>query len=185
MATKAGESGLAGRYAKALFALADESKALDAVADDLRRVQGMLGASDDMARLVRSPALGRAEQWNAMSALLDRLDVDALTKRFIGVVTKNRRLFALSAIINGYLEELAKRRGEVTADVVTAHALDSSQTKALEAALKKAMGGKVEIAHRIDPAILGGLVVKVGSRMVDSSLRTQLQKLKFAMKGAG
>lgn len=185
MATKTGESGLAGRYAKALFALADGGKALDAVADDLRRVQGLLGDSDDVARLVRSPVLGREDQWKAMAALLDKLDVNALTKRFIGVVTNNRRLFALSAIIRGYLDELAARRGEVTADVVTAHPLDAGQTKALEAALQKAMGGKVEIAQRVDPAILGGLVVKIGSRMVDSSLRTQLQKLKFAMKGAG
>lgn len=185
MATKAGESGLAGRYATALFALADEGKALDVVADDLRRVQRLLGENEDVVRLVRSPILGRDNQWKAMSALLDKLDVNALSKRFIGVVTKNRRLFALSAIIRGYLEELATRRGEVTADVVTAHPLDGGQTRALEAALRKAMGGKVEIAHRVDPAILGGLVVKIGSRMVDSSLRTQLQRLRFAMKGTG
>lgn len=119
MATKAGESGLAGRYAKALFALADEGKALDTVADDLRRVERLLGENEDVARLVRSPVLGREDQWKAMSALLDKLDVNALTKGFVGVVTKNRRLFALSAIIRGYLEELATRRGEVTADVVS------------------------------------------------------------------
>ncbi len=185
MAGNSGASGLAGRYAAALFELADSEKALDAVADDLRSLQALLEGSEDLTRLVRSPVLDREDQWNAMGALLDKMGVNDLTKRFIGVVTMNRRLFALSGIIAAYLAELAARRGEVTADVVTAHALKDSQMKALEQALKKAIGGKVAVAHRVDPAILGGLVVKVGSRMVDSSLRTQLQKLKFAMKGTG
>ncbi|MCK4866927.1 MAG: ATP synthase F1 subunit delta, partial [Alphaproteobacteria bacterium] len=105
--------------------------------------------------------------------------------KFLGLVTANRRLFVLSGIIRAYLEELASHRGEVTADVVSAHPLTDSQVKALEDSLKKALGGKVAIAPRVDPSILGGLIVKVGSRMIDSSLRTQLQKLKFAMKGAG
>lgn len=185
MAGKAAESGLAGRYAVALFELADEGKALDAVAADLVALQQALGVSDDMTRLVRSPVLDRDEQWKAMSALLDKMGANHLTKKFLGVVTANRRLFALSGIIRAYLEELASRRGEVTADVVSAHPLTDSQVKALEGSLKKALGGKVAIAPRVDPSILGGLIVKVGSRMIDSSLRTQLQKLKFAMKGAG
>ena len=184
MAGKASESGLAGRYAAALYELADEGKALDGVAADLSALQAALDGSEDMRRLVRSPVLGRDAQWKAVSALLDKMDAHELTKKFLGVVTANRRLFALSGIIRGYLAELAARRGEVTADVVTAHPLSESQSKALEAALKKAVGGKVAIAARVDPSILGGLVVKVGSRMVDSSLRTQLQRLKIAMKGA-
>ena len=185
MAGKAAESGLTGRYAAALFELADEGKALDAVAEDLVALQNALGASADMTRLVRSPVLDRDQQWKAMSALLDKMDANDLTKKFLGVVTANRRLFVLSGIIRAYLEELASRRGEVTADVVSAHPLSDTQVKALEDSLKKALGGKVAIASRIDPSILGGLIVKVGSRMIDSSLRTQLQKLKFAMKGAG
>lgn len=185
MAGKASESGLAGRYAAALFELADEGKALDDVAGDLSALQAALDGSADMQRLVRSPVLDRDEQWKAMSALLEKMGASDLTRKFLGVVTANRRLFALSGIIRAFLEELASRRGEVTADVVTAHPLSDSQTKELEAALKKAVGGKVAIAPRVDPSILGGLIVKVGSRMVDSSLRTQLQKLKFAMKGAG
>lgn len=184
MAGKAAESGLAGRYAAALFELADEGKALDAVAEDLVTLQKALGDSEDMKRLVRSPVLDRDEQWKAMAALLDKMGANDLTKKFLGVVTANRRLFALSGIIRAYLEELASRRGEVTADVVSAHPLSDAQVKALEDALKKALGGKVAIAPRVDPKILGGLIVKVGSRMIDSSLRTQLQKLKFAMKGA-
>ena len=173
MAGKAAESGLAGRYATALFDLADENKALDAVADDLVALQTALGGSADLTRLVRSPVLDRDEQWKAMAALLKKMGANDLTGKFLGVVTSNRRLFALSAIIRAYLEELASRRGEVTADVVSAHPLTDSQIKALEDSLKKALGGKVAIAPRIDPSILGGLIVKVGSRMIDSSLRTQ------------
>lgn len=185
MAGTAGESGLAGRYAAALFELADEGKALDAVAGDLSALQSALEGSEDLQRLVRSPVIDRDDQWKALSALLDKMGADKLTQQFLGVVTANRRLFALTGIVQAYLAELAQRRGEVTADVVTAHPLSATQAKELEAALKKAIGGKVAVAARVDPAILGGLIVKVGSRMIDSSLRTQLQKLKFAMKGAG
>jgi F-type H+-transporting ATPase subunit delta len=185
LAGKASESGLAGRYAAALYELADEGKTLDAIAADLSALQAALDGSEDMRRLVRSPVIDRDAQWQAMSALLGKMDAHELTRDFLGVVTANRRLFALSGIIRAFLEELASRRGEVTAEVVTAHSLTDSQTKALEAELKKAVGGKVAIAARVDPSILGGLVVKVGSRMVDSSLRTQLQKLKIAMKGTG
>ncbi len=185
MAGKASESELTGRYAVALFDLADEGKALDAVAEDLMALQQALDGSEDMTRLVHSPVLDRDEQWKAMSALLDKMKANDLTKKFLGLVTANRRLFVLSGIIRAYLEELASHRGEVTADVVSAHPLTDSQVKALEDSLKKALGGKVAIAPRVDPSILGGLIVKVGSRMIDSSLRTQLQKLKFAMKGAG
>jgi len=185
LAGKAGESGLAGRYAAALYELADDGKALDTVAGDLAALQAALDASEDMRRLVRSPVLDRDAQWKAMSALLEKLAAHELTRKFLGVVTANRRLFALSGIVRAYLEELAARRGEVTADVVTAHPLNDTQAKALEAELKMAVGGKVSIAARVDPSILGGLIVKVGSRMVDSSLRTQLQRLRIAMKGAG
>jgi len=185
LAGKASESGLAGRYAAALYELADEGKALDTVAEDLGALQAALDGSADMRRLVRSPVLDRDAQWKAMDALLAKMGAHELTKKFLGVVTANRRLFALSGIISAYLAELAARRGEVTADVVTAHPLTDAQTKALEAELKKAVGGKVSIAARVDPSILGGLIVKVGSRMVDSSLRTQLQRLRIAMKGAG
>lgn len=185
MAGKASESELTGRYAVALFDLADEGKALDAVAEDLMALRQALDGSEDMTRLVRSPVLDRDEQWKAMSALLDKMKANDLTKKFLGLVTANSRLFVLSGIIRAYLEKLASHRGEITADVVSAHPLTDSQVKALEDSLKKALGGKVALAPRVDPSILGGLIVKVGSRMIDSSLRTQLQKLKFAMKGAG
>jgi F-type H+-transporting ATPase subunit delta len=119
-----------------------------------------------------------------MAALLERIGGDELTQKFIGLVSANRRLFALPGIIKAYLAQLAKRRGEVTAEVVSARKLSDSQSMALEAALRSALGGKVALALSVDPSLIGGLVVKVGSRMVDSSLKTQLQKMKLAMKGA-
>lgn len=184
MAAKGGVNEIAARYATALFDLADEQKALDAVADDLRAVQQLIGESADLRRLVRSPVISRDEQGKAMAALLDKIGTSDLTRKFIGYVASHRRLFALSGMIDAYLAELASRRGEVTAEVTSARPLSDEQVKAVEEALKKAVGGKVAVQHKVEPALIGGLIVKVGSRMVDSSLATQLQKLKLAMKGA-
>ena len=178
-------SGLAGRYATALFELADEAKALDAVADDLRALKALLAESDSLRRLVRSPVLSRDEQGRAIEAVLSKAGAAPLTLKFIGVAAANRRLFALPGMIDAYLAELARRRGEMTAQVTSAHALSDSQTKALVDQLKKAVGAKVTVDVSVDPSLLGGLVVKVGSRMIDSSLRTKLSKLQLAMKGVG
>ena len=178
-------SGLAGRYATALFELADEAKALDAVADDLRALKALLAESDSLRRLVRSPVLSRDEQGRAIEAVLSKAGASPLTLKFIGVAAANRRLFALPGMIDAYLAELARRRGEMTAQVTSAHALSDSQTKALVDQLKKAVGAKVTVDVSVDPSLLGGLVVKVGSRMIDSSLRTKLSKLQLAMKGVG
>lgn len=184
MAAKGGVNEIAARYATALFDLADEQKALDPVADDLRSIQSLISESDDMRRMVRSPVISRDDQGKAMAAIMDKAAASELTAKFIGYLAAHRRLFALSAIIKSFLAELASRRGEVTAEVTSARSLNDEQAKAVEDALKKAVGGKVAVEHRVDPALIGGLVVKVGSRMVDSSLATQLQKLKLAMKGA-
>ena len=178
-------SGLAGRYATALFELADEAKALDAVADDLRALKALLAESESLRRLVRSPVLSRDEQGRAIEAVLSKAGASPLTLKFIGVAAANRRLFALPGMIDAYLAELARRRGEMTAQVTSAHALSDSQTKALVDQLKKAVGAKVTVDVSVDPSLLGGLVVKVGSRMIDSSLRTKLSKLQLAMKGVG
>ena len=182
-ASGSGISGLASSYATALYALADEGKALDQTADDLRGLKSALSESEDLRRLVRSPLLSRDAQGKAMAAVLERAGVSDLVRRFIGLVAKNRRLFALDAMIDAYLAELARRRGEVTAQVTAATALTAAQTDALVDQLKKAMGAKVQVNVKIDPALLGGMIVKVGSRMVDSSLRTKLAKLQLAMKG--
>lgn len=184
MAAKGGVSDIADRYAHALFDLADENKQLDAVADDLRALSQLIAESDELTRLVRSPVLSRDEQGKAMAALLDKMGACDLTKKFTALVAAKRRLFALRAIARAYLEELAGRRGEVVADVAVAQELSAEQKEALEAALKKAVGGKVSMDLTVDPSLLGGLVVKVGSHMVDSSLSGKLQRMKFAMKGA-
>ncbi|MCC7049352.1 MAG: F0F1 ATP synthase subunit delta [Alphaproteobacteria bacterium] len=180
-----GMAGLAERYAAALYELADEGKLLDRVADDLRRLSRMLDESADLARLIRSPVLSRQEQGRAMKAVLEKAGVDALTAKFVGLVAQNRRLFALPATIKAFLTTLARRRGEIAAEVTSAQAMSPAQADAVTAALRQAMGGKVSVETRVDPSLLGGMVVRVGSRMVDSSLKTKLQKLELAMKGLG
>jgi F-type H+-transporting ATPase subunit delta len=177
--------GIAGRYAKALFELADSSKALDAVAEDLGALKAMIADSADLRRVIRSPVISRADQGKALDALLEKAGASELTRRFIGVVGRNRRLFALPGMIEAYLGTLAERRGQVIAEVTSASALDQRQTGDLAAALKRVVGGDVRVDSQVDPDLLGGLVVRVGSRMFDSSLRTKLTQLQMVMKGAG
>lgn len=177
--------GLAGRYAAALFELADEQKELDTVAEELRALKSIIADSEDLRRFIRSPLYGRDQQSEAMRAILEKAGAGELARRFVLVVAHNRRLFALPQMIDAYLEELARRRGEVTAEVVAAHELSDSQTEALMAALRKVVGGKVQMDLRVDDSLIGGLMVKVGSRMIDFSLRSKLRRLELAMKGAG
>lgn len=182
-ANATGNTGLASRYATAIFELADQSASLDRVAEDMRSIKEALAASDDLRRLVRSPLLKREDQGRAFASVIARLGVSDLTRKFIGLVAKNRRLFALEAMIDAFLADLARRRGEMTARVTSANKLNAAQTAALTDRLKQVMGAKVDVDITVDPALLGGMVVKVGSRMVDSSLRTKLNKLQLAMKG--
>lgn len=178
-------SDLAGRYASALLDLADERKALDEVAGDLKTVQALVAESEDLRRLLASPVFTREEQRKAMAALLEKAGVGELTRRFVAVVADNHRLFALSAMIESYLSELARRRGEITAEITSARALSDAQQAALLNTLRSAEGDKVQLDLKVDPTLIGGLVVKVGSRMIDSSLRSKLQRLQLAMKGVG
>ncbi len=178
-------SGLAGRYASALLELADEQKALDQVAGELSALKGAIAESDDLRRFIRSPLYGRDEQSKVMAAILDKASASELTRRFVMVVAHNRRLFALPRMIDAFLAELAHRRGEVTAQVVAAYDLSDTQKDALLTSLRKAIGSKVQMDLRIDQGLIGGLVIKVGSRMIDTSLRNKLQRLELAMKGAG
>lgn len=177
--------GLTGRYASALLELADEQKKLDKVAENLMALKAAIDESAELRELIRSPLYGRDDQAKAMAALLDKMDVEDLTRSFVLVIVRNRRLFALRQIADAYLVELAHRRGEVTAEVTAAGELSEEQKKALTEALNKSVSGKVQLDVKIDPAILGGLIVRVGSRMIDSSVRSKLQRLKFAMKGVG
>jgi F-type H+-transporting ATPase subunit delta len=183
LATNTAVSIIANRYATALFELADDQSQLDEVAADLTRLVESIDESQDLQRLVRSPVLNRKDQGKAMTAILDAMEVGNLTKNFVGLIAQNRRLFALTDMVKGFLDELARRRGEVTAEVTAARSLSESQVAALQESLQRSLGGKVSISHEVDPTLIGGMVVKVGSRMVDTSLRTQLNKIQIAMKG--
>ena len=180
-----GVSGLAQRYASALYDLADEQAALDAVAADLKGLEKLIADSDDFRRFIKSPVMSRADQGKGIGAIADRAGLSPLSRKFLGLVAANRRLFALPGMIAGFLAILAKRRGEATAEVVSATKLSDAQTTALVAALKQSVGRTVALTNKVDPSILGGLIVKVGSRMVDSSLKSKLQRLKLVMKGVG
>jgi F-type H+-transporting ATPase subunit delta len=178
-------SGMAGRYAGALFELALESKAIDAVKADLERFDAMIEGSEDLKRLVRSPVFGASDQLKALSAILDKAGIKGLAGNFLRVIAANRRLFAVRDMIRAYRNLVARHKGEVTAQVTVAETLSDKNLDALKGALKSVTGGKdIDLDVKIDPAIIGGLIVKVGSRMVDSSLRTKLNAIKFAMKEA-
>lgn len=178
-------SGLAGRYANALFGLAVDNGTVDQVAQDLAEISAMLSESEDLSRLVLSPVIAREDQGRAMTAVMDAAKISDLTNRFIGVVAENRRLFELEGMILAFQTLLATHKGEVSAEVTSAKKLTQKQVDSLEASLKEAIGSDIAVEQKVDPALLGGLVVKVGSRMVDSSLRTKLQHLQLAMKGVG
>jgi len=177
-----GVSGLADRYAAALFELADERKALDQVAADLRSLRQLLAESPDLRRLVLSPILSRIEQGKAIVAVAERAGFDGLTRSFLGLVAHNRRLFAVPAMIEAFLQRLAARCGEVTAEVTSAQELTPAQLSAVNEQLRKAVGSKIAVEVKVDKNLLGGLIVKVGSRMVDASLRSKLHRLQLAMK---
>jgi F-type H+-transporting ATPase subunit delta len=180
-----GISGLAERYAGALFDIADERRTLDEVASDLRQLRTMLAESVDLSRLVRSPILTRGEQGKAVLAVAERAGFAPLVRDFLAVVAKNRRLFAIPAMIEAYLAKLAERRGEVTAEVIAAQPLSETQLALLSDQLRRSVGRRVSVEPRVDPGLIGGMIVKVGSRMVDGSLKSKLQRLQLAMKGIG
>jgi F-type H+-transporting ATPase subunit delta len=176
---------MAGRYAAALFELAKEEKQLAQIEGDVKNFQGMLDASEDLRRLVRSPVISAENQEKALAAVLDKAGIRGLTANFLKLITRNRRLFAIGDMLKNFRALLARERGEVTADVASAHPLTPEQMNALKDMLRMQAGKDVQINTRVDPNLLGGLIVKVGSRMIDSSLRTKLNNLKVAMKGIG
>jgi F-type H+-transporting ATPase subunit delta len=178
-------SGMAGRYANALFELALDNKAVDVVKKDLDQFDALVTGNADLARLVRSPVFGVDEQLRALSAILDKAGIKGLAANFLRVITTNRRLFAARDTIRAYRALVARHKGEVTAQVTVAEKLNDKHLDALKAALKSVTGGKdIDLDMKVEPAIIGGLIVKVGSRMVDSSLRTKLNSIKLAMKEA-
>jgi len=178
-------SGVAGRYATALFELARDERSVDTVKADLDRFDAMVAQSTDLARLVRSPVFSAEEQLKALSAILDAAGLSGTAAKFLKVLTVNRRLFSVRDVIKTYGLLVANFKGEATADVTVAEPLSDKNLDALKTALKSVTGQDVSLNVKIDPAIIGGLIVKVGSRMVDSSLRTKLNSIKNAMKEAG
>jgi len=178
-------SGVAGRYATALFELAKDERSVDVVKADLDRFDAMIAQSADLTRLVRSPVFTAEDQLNALTALLDAAGLTGTAAKFLKVLTVNRRLFVVRDVIKTFGLLVTAFKGEATADVTVAEPLSDKNLDALKVALKSAIGRDVSLNVRIDPAIIGGLIVKVGSRMVDSSLRTKLNSIKNAMKEAG
>lgn len=178
-------SGVAGRYATALFELARDENTVDAVKADLDRFDAIVAESADLARLVRSPVFTADAQLKALSAVLDKAGIGGTAVKFLKVLTANRRLFAVRDVIRAYRTLVARFKGEVSAEVTVAEKLSEKNLGALKDALNQVTGKDVDLNVKVDPAIIGGLVVKLGSRMIDSSLRTKLNSIKHAMKEAG
>jgi F-type H+-transporting ATPase subunit delta len=184
-ATDQAISGVPGRYAAALFELVDEAKSIDSVAAHLTTFQNMLKSSEDLQRMVRSPVFSGEDQMAALEALCSKAAISGLALNFIKLVAKNRRLPALSDAISAFNALVAQSKGEVSAEVTSAEKLSDKHVKDLKTALKTAIGRDVQLSAVVDKSILGGLIVKVGSKMMDNSLKTKLQNLKVAMKGTG
>jgi F-type H+-transporting ATPase subunit delta len=178
-------SGVAERYASSLFELALEAGTVAETGRDLDRVQAMLDESDDLKRLVASPVFTAEDQTRALIAVCDKAGVQGVVANFLKVVSANRRLFALPGMIRAFRLIAARHRGEVSAEVTSAHALTDAQVDELKQALKGVTGKDVAVNVTVDPSILGGLIVKVGSRQIDTSLRTKLSTLKLALKEVG
>jgi F-type H+-transporting ATPase subunit delta len=176
---------VAGRYAAALFELAKDQGQLEQAERDLASFQTMLDSSADLKRLVLSPVVTAEDQGKALAAIMQKAGISGLVANFLLLIARNRRLFGVGDMMKGFRALLARERGEVTADVATAHPLTQEQMQVLSDTLRTSIGKNVRIATRVEPNLLGGLVVKVGSRMIDSSLRTKLNNLKVAMKGIG
>lgn len=183
MANETAEGGLAGRYANALFELAQEQKVIDAVSADLASLRRALETSPDLARLVKSPVFSAEDHAKALTAILGKMGANALTTKFVLLLAEKRRLFILTGVIRAYESQVAKSRGETEAEVTAARALNDAEISELKSALKAKLGKEPRLHTKVDPSLLGGLVVKVGSRMIDSSLRTKLDGLRAAMKG--
>jgi F-type H+-transporting ATPase subunit delta len=177
------QASLAGRYAIALFQLANEQGQLDAVGESLAALRQALAESDDFRALTTSPLIGRDQAMRAVAASAEAMKLDPITANFLGVLARNRRLGHLGNVIRAFNLLAARHRGEISAEVTSAHALDEGQVDAIRKNLRTRYGADIALDLSVDPAILGGLVVKIGSRMIDGSIRTKLNSLASAMKG--
>ena len=180
-----GVSGLAGRYATALFDLAKERDEVDITEKDLIVLGATLDGNWELKRLIRSPVIGREEQGRAMVAVAEKMELGDLTKKFLGLLARNRRLFVLREVVAAFVKLSGVDRGEMIAEVVSATTLTESQLSAISDQLRGATGRNVVVKSRVDETLLGGLIVKIGSRMMDNSLRSKLERMKLIMKGVG
>ncbi|RJT31913.1 F0F1 ATP synthase subunit delta [Mesorhizobium waimense] len=178
-------SAVAERYAGSLFELAQQANSVAKVEADLNSFEAMLEGSADLTRLIRSPVFSSEDQAKAIAAIADKAGITGLTGNFLRIVAKNRRLFAVPGMIKAFRQIAAEHRGEAAAEVTSAHALTAAQQTELKAALKSVAGKDVAITVTVDPSLLGGLVVKMGSRQIDTSLKTKLNSLKLALKEVG
>lgn len=178
-------SAVAERYAGSLYELAAQSKQISKVEGDLGRFEALLAGSDELTRMIKSPVFSADEQFKAITAIADKAKITGLVGNFLRVVAQNRRLFAVPGMIKAFREIAAEARGEVAAEVTSAHDLSAAQKTELKAALKSVAGKDVSITVTVDPSLLGGLVVKMGSRQIDTSLKTKLNSLKLALKEVG
>jgi len=178
-------SSAAGRYANALFELAGETDCLSQTEQDMEALDQALKASDDLRGLISSPIYTREDQSRAMASVVEVMGLSALVKNVIGLMASKRRLYALPEVIKIFAALMAEHRGEMTADVTAARALSKAQQASLAETLKSAIGREVKLNVTVDEGIIGGLVVKVGSKMVDTSIRSKLAALQYAMRGVG
>jgi F-type H+-transporting ATPase subunit delta len=177
------QASLAGRYATALFSLAQDKKSIDGVGVSLNSIKKALNESGDFRALTGNPVITREAATKGVVALAKAMKLDTITTKFLGVLAQNRRLAELGPVIDAYQALAANHRGETTAEVVSAHKLEAAQITSLKKQLKSKVGRDVAIVQKIDPSILGGLVIKIGSQMIDSSIKTRLNTLAVAMKG--
>jgi F-type H+-transporting ATPase subunit delta len=179
-------SGVSGRYASALFSLAQDGRQADSVAEALDKLDALIAESPDLERLVRSPVFSAKEQLGAIDAVLAKEGISGIAANFVKLVAQKRRLFFIRQMIADYRKLYDASRGVTRAEVTSASALSDDNLAALKDQLKAASGGRdVHLDVKVDPAIIGGLIVKLGSRMVDGSLRTKLNAIRLAMKEVG
>lgn len=177
------QASLAGRYASALFDIASEAGTVTTVETDLGKLEAALAESAELRALIRNPEISRDQIGKVMAGLGAHLGLADLTRNFLGVLAENRRVAELPAMIRAFYAIAAAQRGEVSAEVVSAHTLTDEQISALEQKLRAREGRTVKLKTRVDPDLLGGLVVTVGSKRIDGSIRTRLNSLAQAMKG--
>ncbi len=179
-----GETGFAARYATALYALAFEEKRLDQVVDEMAALGRLIGESADLRRYIGTPLTDAGKAAPVVDEILEKQGFSSLVRRFVGIAIRNRRLRDLPALVAGFAAYVARKRGEIVADVASAHPLSDVQRAQLRARLTESGYSNVKLNERVEPALLGGLVLKIGPRIYDTSLRSRLQRLNYSLKGA-